>query len=62
MLKEGIIKESYSPWASPVVIVNKKTGDKRFCIDFRKINQMTITDAYPIPRINDLLEKFRSMK
>ena len=62
MLKEGIIKESYSPWSSPVVIVNKKTGDKRFCIDFRKINQMTITDAYPIPRINDLLEKFRTMK
>ncbi|CAB4403280.1 unnamed protein product [Rhizophagus irregularis] len=62
MLKEGIIQESYSPWSSPVVIVNKKTGDKRFCIDFRKINQMTITDAYPLPRIDDLLEKFRVAK
>ncbi|GET66926.1 hypothetical protein PTSG_12973 [Rhizophagus irregularis DAOM 181602=DAOM 197198] len=62
MLKEGIIQESCSPWSSPVVIVNKKTGDKRFCIDFRKINQMTITDAYPLPRIDDLLEKFRVAK
>ncbi|GET58735.1 retroviral-like aspartic protease 1 [Rhizophagus irregularis DAOM 181602=DAOM 197198] len=62
MLKEEIIQESCSPWSSPVVIVNKKTGDKRFCIDFRKINQMTITDTYPLPRINDLLEKFRVAK
>ncbi|GET53867.1 retroviral-like aspartic protease 1 [Rhizophagus irregularis DAOM 181602=DAOM 197198] len=62
MLKEEIIQESCSPWSSPVVIVNKKTGDKRFCIDFRKINQMTITDAYPLPRIDDLLEKFRVAK
>ncbi|GET52812.1 retroviral-like aspartic protease 1 [Rhizophagus irregularis DAOM 181602=DAOM 197198] len=62
MLKEEIIQESCSPWSSPIVIVNKKTGDKRFCIDFRKINQMTITDAYPLPRIDDLLEKFRVAK
>ncbi|CAB5214806.1 unnamed protein product [Rhizophagus irregularis] len=62
MLKEEIIQESCSLWSSPVVIVNKKTGDKRFCIDFRKINQMTITDAYPLPRIDDLLEKFRVAK
>ncbi|GBC54530.2 retroviral-like aspartic protease 1 [Rhizophagus irregularis DAOM 181602=DAOM 197198] len=62
MLKEEIIQESCSPWSSPVVIVNKKTGDKRFCIDFRKINQITITDAYPLPRIDDLLEKFRVAK
>ncbi|CAB4439835.1 unnamed protein product [Rhizophagus irregularis] len=62
MLKEGIIQESYGSWSSPVVIVDKKTGDKRFCIDFRKINQMTITDTYPLPRIDDLLEKFRIAK
>ncbi|CAB5366666.1 unnamed protein product [Rhizophagus irregularis] len=62
ILKEGIIRESYSPWSSPVVIVDKKTGDKRFCIDFRRINQITITDAYPLPRIDDLLEKFRVAK
>ena len=62
MLKEGIIQESYSPWSSPVVIVDKKTGDKRFCIDFRKINQMTIMDAHPLPRIDDLLERFRMAK
>jgi len=62
MLKDGIIKESQSPWSSPVVIVTKKDGSNRFCIDYRKINNITITDAHPLPRIDDLLEQFEKAK
>jgi hypothetical protein len=56
MEAQGIIRKSSSPWASPVVIVEKKGGDKRLCIDYRKLNSVTKADAYPLPRIDDLLE------
>ena len=59
MLKNGVIRKAKGPWGSPVVIVDKKDGTKRFCIDYRKINDITVTDAYPLPRIDDLLERFR---
>src|SRR5215475_3453521 len=62
MEEAGVIRKSYGPWASPVVIVEKKDGSNRFCVDYRKINDITITDAYPLPRIDDLLEKFRVAK
>ena len=62
MEKSGIIRKSYSPWASPVVIIDKKDGSKRFCIDFRKVNDITKTDAHPLPRIDDLLEQFRTAR
>ena len=58
MEKNGIIQKSSSPWAAPVVIVNKKGGDKRICIDYRKLNAVTKPDAYPLPRIDDMLESF----
>ena len=51
----GIIVESDSPWASPVVVVGKKTGDYRFCVDFRRLNELTIKDAYPLPKIERLI-------
>src|ERR1043165_2958402 len=59
MLRDKIIQKSQGPWASPIVIVDKKDGSKRFCVDYRKINAITKTDAHPLPRIDDMLEQFR---
>ncbi|GET62384.1 retroviral-like aspartic protease 1 [Rhizophagus irregularis DAOM 181602=DAOM 197198] len=59
LLKMGKIRESWSNWASPVTLAGKKTGNYRFCIDYRKLNNVTKSDEYPLPRIDELLEKFR---
>lgn len=56
MLKEGIIEPSTSPWAAAYVIVKKKTGDSRLCIDFRKLNSVTKKCSYPLPNVEDCLE------
>ena len=55
MLDANVIRRSKSPWSFPVVIVDKKDGSKRFCIDFRKLNQITKPNYYPLPLIDDIL-------
>ncbi|GET52748.1 hypothetical protein PTSG_12973 [Rhizophagus irregularis DAOM 181602=DAOM 197198] len=62
MLKLGKIRESRSPWSSPVTLAGKKSGNYRFCIDYRKLNKVTIADAYPLPRIDEQLERISSGK
>ncbi len=49
LLEKGIIRESMSPWATPIVIVGKKDGSRRMCLDFRKTNEVTKKNQYPIP-------------
>ena len=56
MLSRCVIEPSNSPWASRIVLVKKSDSSYRFCVDFRCVNDVTIRDAYPLPKIVDTLD------
>ncbi len=62
LLKLDIVEPSASPWASNVVIVRKKCGKLRLCIDYRRVNALTYKDAYPIPKIDACLDAMGGSK
>ena len=62
LLALGLIQPSYSPWASGVVMVKKKTGELRFCCNFRPLNDVTVKDAFPLPRIDESLSRIGNAK
>ena len=62
LLRNDIIRESYSPYAAPIVIVRKKNGDMRMCVDYRRINMKCVRDAFPLPRIEESFDALAGAK
>jgi hypothetical protein len=54
--QKGYIRPSSSPWGAPILFVTKKDGSMRMCIDYRSLNEVTIKNKYPLPRIDDLFD------
>ena len=61
-LRKGFIDPSASPWGSPVLFVAKKDGTIRLCIDYRSLNEVTIKNKYPLPKIEDLFDQLNGAK
>ena len=62
MLEAKVIRPSVSPWAAPIVLVPKKDGTTRFCVDYRKLNVKATFDAYPMPRVEEMFESIGAAK
>lgn len=62
LLRAGIIEESESPWAAPIVVVPKPDGSGRLCTDFRKLNAVTVPDPFPMPRVEALIDRVGKAK
>lgn len=56
LVDQGVVKQSCSPYASPIVVVQKKDGSIRLCVDYRQLNLRTRKDAFPLPRIEESLD------
>ena len=62
MLQKGYIRPSSSPWGSPAIFVDKKDGSLRMCVDYRQLNDVTIKNKYPLPRIDDLFDQLQGAR
>ena len=62
MLKAGIVKPSMIPYASPVLLVKKKDGSWRFCVDYHKLNAITMKNKFPLPIVDELLDELAGSK
>ena len=62
LLDKGYIRPSFSPWGSPVLLVEKKDGSLRMVVDYRGLNEVTIKNKYPLPMINDLFDRLQGAK
>ncbi|GBE78770.1 predicted protein [Sparassis crispa] len=61
-LRDGIIEPSKSPWSAPLILIRKKDGKMRVCVDFRQLNNFTVRNAYPLPRIDDSYQNLRGAR
>ena len=59
LLEKQFVRPSVSPWGAPVLLVKKKDGSMRLCVDYRQLNKVTIKNRYPLPRIDDLMDQLR---
>ena len=62
LLSKGFIRPSISPWGAPVLFVKKKDGSLQLCIDYRKLNRVTILNQYPLPRIDELFDQLQGSR